>query len=166
MWKDSRPAVAVMALAGLIFGAALGYLVTHEVASVISASVCCGAGAGLGAFFRLRRGQQQRAEAMKTGFGAGLAQGVLIAAACYHRAAFPRTEKGAVTAEEVAAQRWVAYQQAAAERLANPVREAAARLLKAVDRGEQIAADSLLLDLTNVVHEHHYLTHAPRSARR
>ncbi|WP_268257613.1 hypothetical protein [Streptomyces rubradiris] len=38
--------------------------------------------------------------------------------------------------------------------------------LKAVDRGEQIAADSLLLDLMNVVHEHHFPAHDPRSARR
>ncbi|MEV0437709.1 hypothetical protein AB0I84_22925 [Streptomyces spectabilis] len=103
---------------------------------------------------------------MKAGFGAGLAQGVLVAAACYHRAAFPRTGKGAVTTEEVAALRWAAYQQAAEERLATPVREAAARLLKAADRGEQNAADSLLLELMNAVREQHRPAPLPGAARR
>ncbi|MER5301364.1 hypothetical protein ABT039_18080 [Streptomyces lasiicapitis] len=166
MWKDSWPAVGVMALVGLICGAALGYFVTQEAAGAISASVFCSAGAGFGTIFRLRRDERQRAEAMTAGFGAGLAQGVLIAAACYHRAAFPRTGKGAVTAEEVVGLRWVAYQQAAEEQLETAVREAAARLLEAVDRGEQAAADALLLDLMNAVYEQHCLGSVPRSARR
>ncbi|WP_051819430.1 hypothetical protein [Streptomyces sp. NRRL S-920] len=167
MWKkDSSLAVAALASLGLLCGAGFGYLVTHEVAGVVSASVGCGAGAGFGAFLRLRRDRQRQAEAMRAGFGAGLAQGALIAAACYHRAAFPRTGKGAVSAEEVAGLRWVAFQQAAEEELATPVREAAARLLEAVDRGAQTAADSLLLDLMHVVHEQHCSAPVTRSARR
>ncbi|WP_370418961.1 hypothetical protein AB8O64_10925 [Streptomyces sp. QH1-20] len=165
MWKDLRPTVAVMALAGLTCGAVIGYLLGLATALAISASLCCGAAAGLGAFLRLRRVQQQT-EAMRTGFRAGLAQGVLVAVACYHRAAFPRTGQGAVTTDEVTELRWVAYQQAATERLATPVREAAARALKAVDRREATAAHSLLMELMYIVHEQHYPGPAGRPVRR
>ncbi|MBT2396279.1 hypothetical protein [Streptomyces sp. ISL-100] len=166
MWKDVRPVVAVMALAGLIFGAGVGYLTTRDVTSTLTAAVCCAIGTGGAAFVRLRQIRQQQAEAKRNGFGAALAQGALIAVACYHRAAFPRTGSGAVTDEEVAELRWVAYQQAAAERLDAPVREAAARALKAVDIGDPGGASSFLMDLMGAVHEQHMPARTRWSARR
>ncbi|NUL24939.1 hypothetical protein [Streptomyces lunaelactis] len=166
MWKDARPAVAALALAGLIFGAGVGYLATQNVASMITAAVCCAGGTGVSAFFRLRQIHQQQAEAKRAGFSAALAQGVLVAVACYHRAAFPRTGNGAVTEEEVAELRWTAYQQAAGERLEAPVREAAARALKAVDLGEPGSAASSLMDLMGAVHEQHMPPRTRRPARR
>ncbi|MGG7574155.1 hypothetical protein [Streptomyces sirii] len=166
MWKDARPAIAALALAGLIFGAGAAYLVAGDVASVVGTAVCCTGGAGLSAFFRLRQIHQQQAEARRAGFSAALAQGVLVAVACYHRAAFPLTGHGAVTEEEVAALRWAAYQQAAAERLDSPVREAAARALKAVDLGEPSPAASALMDLMSAAHERQAPGHTRRPARR
>lgn len=52
--------------------------------------------------------RQAPAEAMQTGFDTALAQVVLLAVACYHQAAFPRTGQGAVADEEAAELRWVA----------------------------------------------------------
>ncbi|WP_406153136.1 hypothetical protein OG217_05470 [Streptomyces sp. NBC_01023] len=166
MWKDTRPVVAVMALAGLIFGAGVGYLSTQEVTSTLTAAVCCAGATGAASFVRLRQIRQQQAEAKRNGFSAALAQGTLVAVACYHRAAFPRTGAGAVTEEDVAELRWVAYQQAAAERLDDPVREAAARALKAVDIGEPGSASSYLMDLMGAVHDQHMPARTRRPARR
>lgn len=110
--------------------------------------------------------RQAPAEAMQTGFDTALAQVVLLAVACYHQAAFPRTGQGAVADEEAAELRWVAYQHAAIELLPTPVREAAARTLTAVDRGEPSWADSMLTTLKTVVHEQHLPVGTRRPARR
>ncbi|MGW1893376.1 hypothetical protein ACWCP6_24480 [Streptomyces sp. NPDC002004] len=92
--------------------------------------------------------------ARKRGYAEAIAQGVLIQVVTYQAAVFPHSGPGAVTDEERAARRMIAYRMAALDDVPRAVREAAATALAMIDEVDRRRTEDAVTELAVAVHDH------------
>ncbi|MER6230948.1 hypothetical protein ABT169_17615 [Streptomyces sp. NPDC001616] len=143
---------ALMALLGGLLGALIDSWDTGLVAGTVAAAFSV-----VGSFLTRKRSttgyDSARNAAMEHGYSAGVAQYVLLTAATYEAAVFPQTPDG-VASRERDARRASAYAIAAREDVPEPVRQAAAEALAALDAGNRTRTSKAMQELSGSVYAH------------